>query len=106
MACRKALVSASAVALLAVSSVSSAEPRGDAKSGTVVVIVEGKGGENLADWLEDALATPDKTDVAEAFRKAIHTKGTPSLRAAATTAARDNQLVARVHAAAEQTGVD
>lgn len=109
MAGRKALVLASALALLSVSSVSSvssAEPRGDAKSGTVVVVVEGKGGESLADWLEDALATPDKTDVAAAFRKAIHTKGTPSLRAAATTATRDTQLVARVHTAAEQTGVD
>jgi hypothetical protein len=84
----------------------SAGAKADGATGTVVVVVAGQGGESLADWLEDALATPGKTTEAQAFGTALHSKGTPSFRAAATNAARDAQLVARAHAAAEKAGVD
>jgi hypothetical protein len=94
------------VAALALLLGASAGANAHDKTGTVIVVVAGQGGEGLADLLEDALATPGTTTEAQAFGTALHSKGTPTFRAAATRAARGAQLVARAHAAAQQAGVD
>ena len=73
---------------------------------TVAVVVEGKGGDSVAGWLEDRVRAPDTLREGDALRAALRSRGALPLHAAAAGGPRDTQLVAKVRAAAREVGVD
>jgi hypothetical protein len=73
---------------------------------TVTILVEGPGGEAVADGIAAHIEQPNSVRPAQPLRAALAARGSRTLAPAAANAARSAQLVARAHAAAVQAGVD
>ena len=96
------MTAATAAAALSFSAGARAEGNGQ----VVAVVVEGPDADALAGWIEDRVNAPDTLKEGDAFRTVLRAKGALPLRTAASSEVRDVQLVARVHAAARDLGVD
>jgi len=73
---------------------------------SVAILVEGPGGEAVADGIAAHIEQPNSVRPAQPMRAALAARGWRTLAPAAANRARSGQLVARAHAAAVQAGVD